>query len=236
MAAGLLLLLALGGGQVQGNLEAAERAYRAGQYEAALALFTAALAEPSVAQGEVLYDLGNCAFRLGRHAEAVLFYRRAQLRLRGDTAVAFNLQLAEQQLGIEPAAASPAAAIAALAAASFTPAERLLLASTLQGLGLAGLLLLRRPLLRFCMLLPVLLGLAGAATLVQEQWFRGPPEGVVLPARIALRAEPRAEGAVTAELGAGETLQVEAFADGWVRVAHARGAGWTERAGVGLVE
>lgn len=226
----LLCALFLGAG----DLGRAERAYRAGQYGEALTLFQAALDAPGAPQGPLLYNLGNCAYRLGRHAEAVLYYRRAQLRLPRDPELEFNLRLTERRLGVDaPVSESFVAAFFD----SFTPSALLWLVGGLQGVGLVGLVLLRRRrAARFGMALLVLLALAGAARLAQTQWFPGPPSGVVLASEISLRSAPRADRAVTLELEAGETVRVQESSERWIRVVHARGSGWTERAGVGVVD
>ncbi len=228
----LLLGLLLG----VSNLGEAEHAYRAGQHAKALALYLAALAEPDVPEGAVLYDLGNCAFRLGRHAEAALYYRRALRRLPRDHEVRFNLRSAERQLGIDAPAESLGAAALSLVD-SFTPGELLFCVGALESAGLLGFALLRRRrAARVARGLVVALALFVAARHVHAQWFAGPPEGVVLSTDVKLRSEPRADLAATAKLKAGEVVRVLDLSDRWIRVATARGRGWTERAGVGLVD
>jgi hypothetical protein len=58
----------------------------------------------------------------------------------------------------------------------------------------------------------------------------------VLAKEIGLRPEPHRDAAVSVRLRAGESLVVEERSDRWARVVHPRGSGWTERAGVGVVE
>jgi tetratricopeptide (TPR) repeat protein len=219
------------------DADQAVQAYRAGDFAAALALFQTALSERGAPDGALLYDLGNCAYRLGHHAEALLYYRRAELRLPRDRELAFNRRLAEEQLGLESdASQSFGAGLLALPDA-FTSRELLVLVTVLETAGLVGLVLLRRrrvaPLILASI---VLLALAGAVRLVQREWFAGLPDGLVIENEIALRAEPRVELPVTAKLRAGETVSVEALADPWIRIRHARGSGWTPRKGVGLVD
>jgi len=223
--AALLLLTA--------DADLAEREYRAGRYERAEALYRAALAEPDAAEGPLLYDLGNCAFRLGRHAEAVLLYRRALLRLPRDREARVNLRLAEQRLGLEPTG-DRSADLAFLEA--IPPGALLFCVVGLQTAGLLGLLLLRRRSARAGMALLVLLSLPGALRLVRTRWLPAPREGVVLAEEIGLRPEPHAGLAVLLELEAGETVRIEELSDRWVKVVHPRGSGWTERAGVGVVD
>ncbi|TAH34440.1 MAG: tetratricopeptide repeat protein [Planctomycetota bacterium] len=229
----LLLALLL----ARADLGQAERAYRAGQYTQAFLLFEAALSQPETPQGPVLYNLGNCAYRLGRHADAILYYKRAQLRLPRDPELEFNLRLAERRLGVDSASGRSFRAAALALADAFTPGELLALASGLQGAGLAGLVLLRRRRAgRAVMAALVLIGLVAAACLVHKQWFPGAPGGVVLAREIALRAESDAGLPPVATLRAGESVRVQAQDDGWLRIAHRHASGWTERSGVGIIE
>jgi tetratricopeptide (TPR) repeat protein len=222
----LAMLLAVSAG---GDLAEAERAYRAGQFRAAHAAFTAALSEPGVPRGPLLYDLGNCAYRLGSYAEATFHYRRAQLLLPRDPELAFNLALASRHLGIDP----PSRPILSF----LTGRELLSLVTALQTAGLLGFLLLRRRrFARRCAALLVVLGLAGAVRLVQAHWFPGAPEGVVLTEELGLRSEPRDGLPVAHRLKAGDLVVVVERSDHWLKVTHGTFGGWTERAGVGVVE
>ncbi len=229
----LLLGLLLG----PADLGEAERAYRAGRYEEARTVFEAALSEPDAPRGALLYDMGNCSYRLGRHAEAVLCYRRALLRLPGDEQVEANLRLAERRLGIDtPDDASPGAAV--LAWIDAIPPRALLIAvGVMQGVGLVGFVLLRRRrAARAALALLVVIALLGAARLARVHWLSGPPAGVVLHDEIELRAEPRDDSPVSLELGGGELVRLGEASDGWIRVAHPHGAGWTASGGVGVID
>ena len=233
---GLMLLGGNPGAFDPADLARAEQAYRAGQYEQALTLFESALSEPEVPQGPLLYNLGNCTFRLGRQAEARFYYMRALLRMPRDGEVKFNLALLERQLDIEDPPSRSVDDLVLGWADWFTPGELLSLAFVLQSAGLAGLLFLQTGLrARIAMGLLVLLGLLGSARLIQTQWFAGPPEGVVLAREIGLRSEPHPSVPVAFKLEAGEMVRVEELSDRWIRVTHAQGGGWTDRANVGVV-
>jgi len=217
-------------------LQQGAASYRQRNYEAAASGFAAALTEAGEPSGELLYDLGNCAYRLGHHAQAVWYFRRAQLRLPRDEEVRFNLRLAEQRLGVDrPVDESLAASLRALRDA-VTPGELLALALLLQGVGALGFVLLRRRRgARNAMLAVAGLGLLCWARLAQLQWLPEPPSGVVLEHRAWLRANPDPRQTAVAELDAGESVEVLEERGGWLRLSHSHGIGWTERANVGVV-
>jgi tetratricopeptide (TPR) repeat protein len=219
------------------NLDRAGRAYGVERYKEAFFYYEAALSKGEGSPGEILYNMGNCAYRLGRYAESLLHYRRAELRLPRDSRLGFNRSLAEEQLGLEKAPIESFAASVEELLDFLTPGEFLAAVGLLQGVGLVGLVLLRRRRgLRGVMIVVVLLALAGGARLVKKQWLPGPPAGVVLADRIAVRVEPHAEVVVLFELAAGVTVRVGEFSDRWAWIEHPRGKGWTERRGLGLVE
>ncbi|MFQ5504758.1 MAG: tetratricopeptide repeat protein [Planctomycetota bacterium] len=211
-----------------GELERAERAWRAGRYGEAFAAYERALSDPELPRGALLYNLGNCAYRRGRRAEALLYYRRARLHMPDDGELLFNLRLVLNELGLESGEGwrDP-----------ISPAPLLLLVTLLQSAGLLGLLLpgLRRRARRL-LLLCLPLGLLGAARLVQTRCLPSPLEAVVLAERIVLRPEPHRDLAPVLELEAGQLLRVAEASDRWLRVLHPLGSGWTEARTVGLIE
>ena len=214
-----------------------ETAWRQGRYQEAYDLLRVALESPGAPKGPLLYNLGNCAYRLGRHAEAVLLYRRARLRLPRDRQVRFNLQLAERPLGISaPAQESFGRAVLRLVDA-FTPWELLLLVIGLETFGLVGLVLFRRRRgLRAVMILVVLVAIGGAVRLVQRQWFPGRPAGVVVARAIQVRSEPHEQAKTLFRLRAGAPVHVGERAERWVRITHGQGDGWVPRESVGIVD
>lgn len=218
----------------QGHVELAEQAYRSGRFELARQQFEAALTAHEGAAGPLLYDLGNCCYRLGSHAEAALYYRRAQVRLPDDERVRFNLQLAQEQLGTAAPIDGPRGVLAFYDAVP--PAVRLTLAALLQTTGLLGWLWLRRRGPRMAMLLCAALGLAGAVHQTVSLFSKPAVDGVVLIESLLLRQQPQAEAAAGATLQAGEVVQVLAATEQWLEVQHARGRGWVERARIGMID
>ena len=233
---GLITAMVPGGAQDPDQV-AAGRAYDAGRYQEALDLYQRALSDPDLAKGPTLFNLGNCTFRLGRHPEALLYYQRAQLRMPKDAEVAFNLRLAQRQLGVEPGEDWSLGGVSSNFLDWFTTGQLLLLVTVLQVAGVLCVARGRQHLkVRRALLLVLLCAFVGVGSLVQRQWFPDPPAGVVLADEISLRAEPHFFFSPTLRLRAGEPLRVEEFSDRWARVTHAEGTGWTPRDGVGVVE
>ena len=233
--------LALSPGGEDATATAAADAYLDARYEEARALYLELLSAEGVARGPVLYDLGNCAFRMGDPARAALCYRRALLRLPGDEEVEFNLQHAERALGLDPpppgwweagwrsAVESPWATVAA-------PGPGLAIAGGLQFLALAGIFLRRRRRVPKRWMLVLVLGWAWAVPAVRACWFPPSPEGVVLIEGVGLREGPRADLPVLRELVPGSLVHVEGKAEPWLRIVDPEGVGWIEGYGVGLVD
>ncbi len=221
------------------GLAEAESAYRDGRYAEALDLFAEGLDEPGAPRGAVLYDMGNCAYRLGRLAEALLHYERAALRIPRDPELLFNLRLTRRDLGLadDAAGATLGASVAAFVR-SFAPEELLAAACGLETIGLGLLVLFRRRRgARNAAILVLLLAAASGGRLVQVRFFPGPPRGIVLGDEIAVRPEPHADLEPAFRLEAGETVRVEESSGRFVRVSHRKsGTGWTEAAGVGVVD
>jgi hypothetical protein len=206
------------------GVDAAERAYAAGRFAEARALFLAALGREESEDGVLLYDVGNCEYRLGDPAKAMLLWRRAALRLPRDEGIRQNLVLAARELGVE------APVRRGLGFAS--PIEAGIAGIALFAVGVAMATFGARKPLRVAGALAAVLGIAMAAWSVA---LRG-SDAVVLTDEIAVRSDPHAEAPVTLRLPAGESVAVNAGSERWVSVEHPRGRGWTERSGLGIVE
>lgn len=90
------------------RLEAAEKAYAAGEWEIAAREFLSAAADGVSGSGYALHRAGNALMRLGRLADACVVYERALAddSYQGVAAVARNLGTAKMSLGKPEAAAS----------------------------------------------------------------------------------------------------------------------------------
>jgi tetratricopeptide (TPR) repeat protein len=229
----LLIILALA---ATDGTEAVD-SFRKGQFEEAARLFEAALQDADRPRGPVLFNLGNCHYRMGRPAQALYYYHRALLHLPRDARIRFNMGLAEEQLGLwdrqdESFYKSSLELVDAL-----SPGLLLIWVGVLQCVGLTGWVLFRRrPWVRNASILIVLIALTGAARRVQTQWFAPHATGVVLAREAAVHREPHDRAEVLHKLGAGDTVQVEAGSDRWIRIDHVKGEGWIDRGSVGVVQ
>lgn len=73
----------------------ADSAYAAEQYDKAIELYTALLKNGE--HPAVYYNLGNCYYRTGKMADAILNYERALLLQPGNSDIRFNLELARSK-------------------------------------------------------------------------------------------------------------------------------------------
>src|SRR5262245_11751225 len=73
--------------------EKANRYYRDRDYNNALKAYEQLLPDPRVST-DVLYNIGNCYYKMGQLGRAVLFYERAARLNPDDEDIAFNLRLA----------------------------------------------------------------------------------------------------------------------------------------------
>jgi tetratricopeptide (TPR) repeat protein len=218
------------------DLAAAERDYRAGRYDLALAAYERRLASPERRDARVLYNAGNCAYRLGKYTDAALYYRRALRRAPRDAEARFNLSLAEKKLAMAPPPPEGFVATARRALLERTPGEWLFLASAFE---CAGLLLIVAGRRRRAAWVPGVACLAVAGGLAAGYVSKSAPstaEGLVMANDIRIYSEPREDLPVLLTLKAGEVLAIEESTDRWMRVRYGDRAGWTPRAGIGVID
>jgi len=231
------LLIAAILGALGPGLGEPEEAYRHQDYAKALTLFAANLPQAGERTGEVLYHMGNCAFRLGRYPEAVLHYRRAQLRLPRSEMIAFNLRMAERRMSIERQQSHTFGAQIESILQLFTRGQFLILVLVVQTASLIALVFMRkRPAAAAALGLLTLLSVAGSARLVSLMEDEEIPVGVILSTQVEVRTNPHATMPVTLVLEGGEAVTVNEHSDRWARITHSRGEGWIPRADLGIVD
>ena len=229
-----ILALLLG---LQGEGPASE-AHARGRHEEALALYTQMLENRGNGdEGRALHGMGDCLYRLGRPAEALLAYRRAALRRPRDPAIAFNLKFVSEALGVtDPAADSPVAALRS-ASRVFTIGELFAVGLVLQSL---GVILFRTgksrgPRRRLAGFLLVI-GLPFSLEAAWRQWGKPIELAVVLDARADLMEGSSPSAGKLGALRPGETLTVLRKEEGWLEVEGPQGRGFVPRSAVGLVD
>ncbi len=211
--------------------------YRKGKYREALASFQGAFRE-GFRDGRLEYDMGNCWWRLGDKAKALVHYERAREWMPRDPDVLANLRLCRKALGVDRAATVPFLTSLAQALSSFTLGELLAMAagfSVLCFFFLGLYLVFRRPYLGwislFLGLCLLLFGGLGLARLLDRREY-----ALVTVDGAKLVAEPREGLAPVAVLGPG--LEVEVLGEGgaWTQVEAGGRKGWLPAKDLGFLD
>lgn len=217
------------------SFAAAVDAYRRGDHASAETLWRGLLDLPGASgidRADVLYDLGNAAWRQERPLEAVAWYT-ASLWIDPRRAEAWsNLELARAQAGLEPADRGDLTSTGRRLLFALTRAESEWLALGVTALFAAALALealrggraARRTVAAAAVVL--LVGLAPwVAHLVRGE---GPVMMVVAPEGGEVRSEPSGEGAVVGRLEPGSCVRPVDRLPGWVRAEGRESAGWVQ--------
>jgi tetratricopeptide (TPR) repeat protein len=203
---------------------AAERAYRSGDHAAAMRLYEQSLAAEPARRGAISFNLGNCAFQLGRHAEASLWYERAKAALADPQPARRNQALAEEALGLP--------ADGELSDGGGAMGSWLLLATLLQTAGGLMVVLGRSGELRASGAAIAALGLGAAGRCLHMQF--GPErQTAVLQQPATLRSCPAEDCAEVAQWAAGVRARLSAQHDGWLLLERDEAVGWVRRDAAG---
>lgn len=236
IACGLALAWMLQTAPADDPAQRAAAAYQDGRFEQAFAGFAALLARQDADRGALAFNMGACALRLGRDAEAIWYFHRALHASPGDRAARQQLRRAQLRLGVDPGADTRWRGIADRVDRLSPPAAALLIAIG-QGLGLVGLVRLQRPGARGAALLVLVAALGVAGRVARVHLF---PQrlAVVLRDGVWLRSAPHADVPGVRELRPGEAVRVLARSDHWMHISMAGGAerGYVASADLGVVE
>ena len=213
----------------------ADSIYATGDHQTALNIYTALAG--SHASPALYYNLGNCHFKLGNKAQAVLWYERAHRLAPGDADINANLDLARAQV-VDRVNAAPGIALGGwwsnfragtnvdqwakrslwLCLATFVLLAVLL---WVQASVLHRVVVVAASVLGVC----TLLALALAAYRTVE--LRNDKEAIVMVPKVDVRSEPRDGGLAVFVLHEGTKLNVQQVRDGWCEVRLANGnVGW----------
>lgn len=231
-ASGLLLTCALAAAapaqQAELPVEAA-RHFAAGDVARAAVLYRQALEAGGFDAAALCFDLGNCAHRLGRPAEAVLWYERALRVAPQHFEARANLHLVRQQLALVDA--GPRALLGVWIEGQFarigamSAGPWLAAAALLQGAGWFLWLLRRR---RGAGGLLLVLGFGAAALAMAKDLAASGELAVVLRDGVRLAAEPHERAGAVGNLKAGESIVVLERSPRWARVRRGGDDGWIE--------
>jgi len=242
-----LAVSAAQGSEAGGSFDAAEvfvnanGAYEAGDYEQAIAGYTALL-QHGYCSGVILYNLGNAYLRNGELGRAIASYRRSQVLEPRNEDLLANLAFARKTAkdALTPPQPSAVSAILFFWHYDLSPSELALAALVLNLLfWLAmGAALLRRgsEALRWIRAVLLILLLACLTSLVVHLFV---PQrlAVIIPQEVNVRTGPSEEAVVHFKLHAGSEVSVKDERDGWFRVALPDGQqGWVGSETVEVVE
>ena len=230
--------LALFAGEQHGTdvLQArADSSYSAGDHRAALGTYTEIAA--SYSSPALYYNIGNCHYKLGNKAQAVLWFERAHRLAPGDADINANLDLARAQV-VDRVITAPGIALGGSWSAFRAGAEVdtwairslwfclatftcLSVWALLSGLGLRRILFGLASALGVCTVITIALAAYRASEL------RNTEEAILLSPKVDVRSEPR-EGALTVfVLHEGTKVTIQKVEDSWCEVRLANGnVGW----------
>jgi hypothetical protein len=229
-ALALLVPLTLAAGGRDREYQDADRAYRETRFQEAYDGY-ARLLGTGGADGHLLYNLGNAAFRLNQYGRAILCYERARLLLPRDADLRFNLAHAREQIRDVIPAPESALGTAFFWLGSLTLAELFwcfALANVLFW-GLLAVRLFRRTEWTTSLALLLLAAwlLTGLSFGLKWQQSWGDDRAVILQAEVNVLAGPDSRDTLLFKLHEGTIVHQERSEGGWtlVRLADDR-RGW----------
>jgi hypothetical protein len=225
----------------QGNAQ-----YQAGRFDSALATY-GKVTDRGYENGPLYYNMGNCAYKLGRTGLAILYYEKARRFMPSDEDLRANLLLAN--LGVvdkvEPRAEFLPLRLFRAAVHVLPPAAMALITAGFFGLAVAGAivyLLSRKRLpgmlgLRGAVLFGVLFGVAGLLWLGRLQTDRSTVEAVILTTKVDVMSAPGGRDSVESfSLHEGTKVRLDRESGEWVEVVLADGkVGWVLKSALGKI-
>ena len=199
-------------------LQEADRAYRAGQFQAAYDGYERLL-RAGGETGHLWYNLGNAAFRLNQTGRAILYYERARALLPRDADLRFNLSHAREQLRDDIPAAEGFVGAAFFWLGSLTLAELFWCFAAANALfwGIMTARLFSRAEWTYSLLFLLLVFwvLAGSSFGIKWHQVRNDDRAVVLQTEVSVFAGPDSRDTVLFKLHEGATVRIERSEAGW---------------------
>jgi len=219
-----------------GEYQQAHLAYREARYQEAYDGY-ARLLGTTGADGHLLYNLGNAAFRLNQVGRAILYYEKARVLLPRDADLKFNLGHAREQIRDVIPEAESFVGTALFWLGSLTLAEFFwcfALANVLFW-GILAVRIYSRAEWTYSLLF-LLLGvwlLAGISFGVKWQQARSDDRAVILQTEISVLAGPDSRDTLLFKLHEGTVVHLERSEEGWslIRLSDGR-RGWLRGEGL----
>ncbi|MEZ4756469.1 MAG: tetratricopeptide repeat protein [Flavobacteriales bacterium] len=233
----VLFSLGINATPVDSLLRAAEQAYAGGDHQAALSGYTEALSHGRSAA--LLFNIGNCHYKLGDVALAILNYERALKLAPGDEDIRANLDLARSRTK-DRVSELPTSQVMqrwyrfAGGRDSDHWARRTMFLTVLLFAALAALLFIRRQTWRNIVGVGagVLAGLMVIALLmayVRHRSINSHDEAIIMAPRVEVKSEPTDRGTVLFVIHRGTKVKVLQVQQGRLEVRLANGSqGWLE--------
>lgn len=219
----------------------AGRAYQEQDFARACELYQEVL-DQGIISGHLLYNLGNCHFRLGRVGRALLFYRRARIFIPRDADLKANIRYAIQNRRDQiESGQSGFKKVFFFWYYGTSPREIVIIFLFVNFLlwgGLGMFLFRRRDWIRWVLMVSAVLWLIfGSAATAKLIGTTGPRNGVVLEPEIEVRSGYSRNDTVLFKLHEGAEFRVEGQEKGWYKIRLADGKrGWINGEFVGIVE
>ncbi|MHB8835967.1 MAG: SH3 domain-containing protein [Candidatus Methylomirabilia bacterium] len=214
----------------------AHLAYREARYQAAYDGYERLL-DTNGADGQLLYNLGNAAFRLNQIGRAILFYEKALVLLPRDADLKFNLAHAREQIRDVIPAPESFLDTAFFWLGSLTLAEFFWCFAVVNVLfwGILAIRLSSRAEWTYSLLFLLLAAwlLAGVSFGVKWQQARADDRAVILQTEVSVLAGPDSRDTLLFKLHEGTIVHLERSEDAWslIRLSDGR-RGWLRGEGL----
>lgn len=220
-------------------LREADRAYRETRYQAAYDGYQQLLRMEG-ATADLLYNLGNAAFRLNLTGRAILYYEKARLLSPRDPDLAFNLGHAREQIRDVVSAPESFIGAAFFWLGSLTLAEVFwcFVAANVLFWGVMAARIFSRAEWTYSLLflLLALWLLAGISFGLKWHQVRSDDRAVILQTEVSVLAGPDLRDTVLFKLHEGTIVQLERSEEGWSLIRLPDGKrGWLRAEGAGKI-
>jgi tetratricopeptide (TPR) repeat protein len=220
--------------------------YQSGRFDSSLAVYRKVL-EQGYENGPLYYNMGNCAYKLGRTGAAVLYYEKARRFMPSDEDLKANLLLANLRVvdKVEVRSEFLPLRLFRLAVHALPPAALALMTPGFFGLAVGCFilyLLSRKRLpgllgLRGAVLFGALFAVAGLLWLGRIQSDRSTVEAVILTTKVDVMSAPGGQDSVESfSLHEGTKVRLDRQSGEWVEIVLPDGkVGWVKQETLGKI-